>query len=296
MKRWVVGVLALGVGLCFLPGKREPFRLEYVQGEFEVGLESEGEIEKGILVQPFRFLGKGGQVYAFESEDGQWVLKLLRFKSLRSRLKNRVISWLPFMGDWEKNFVARRERKFAALFEGYSAAFRLNRETSGLVLLHFHPTQGEFGEVDLYDNEGVRHRLNLDTSVFIVQKKGRPVNEIIDEKMALGDVEGAAGLLQRLLEAHSEGYAKGLYDKDYGLIHNFGFIDDRPLHIDLGKVVYDERMKEASYQKADLERVMGRLKEWLVRHHPEEAARVLDALFEYRNRAHGAGSILDSRR
>src|ERR1700722_581245 len=38
---------------------------------------------KSILDQPFTYIGKGAQAYAFASEDGKYVLKFFKFKHLR---------------------------------------------------------------------------------------------------------------------------------------------------------------------------------------------------------------------
>lgn len=280
MKKWFYLFLPLLLALFFLPVKREEFKAGYVQGKFDfIPVETLGA--PLAIKQPLTYLGKGGQAYAFETADGKLVLKFLKFKTFRPRLSNKLISLIPFMGDYEANFIAKKQKKFAELYEGYKLAYMLNQEGSGLLYLHFEPTQNQFGTVELIDRQGKKHLVDLDTTVFVIQEKGRLLNELLDEALDQGDHQKAENLLLSFMKFYLSQYAKGLYDRDYGLVHNVGFVGEKPIHIDMGKITYDERMKDPKVQKEDLKLVFKRFEKWLLKHHPKQASQLMEKLSSY---------------
>lgn len=233
---------------------------------------------KTILNQPFTYLGKGGQAYAFVSQDGQYVLKLLKFKFLRPKAYNRLTAFIPFMEDRVTYDVQGRQKKFYELYQGYKWAYQMNKEGSGLIYLHFNPTFNHFGAVTLYDKLGRKHQLELDQVAFILQEKGVLLDQLLHEKLNVNDLEGAKNLLNQFFDAIVAQYNKGLYDRDYGHVHNAGFVRDRPIHIDMGKITYDPRMKEKAAQNDDLRLILARLNQWLTRHYPDSAPLLISNL------------------
>lgn len=287
--KWAIGLLgcfiALSVGYNLYYKAIDGFRLGNVRGAvtydpaWKVKSTKEQEAQvKALLRQPFTYLGKGGQAYAFESEDGRYVLKLLKFKFLRPKITNRLISFIPFLEDKVTNDLQWRQKKFYELYQGYKWAYQLNKEGSGLIYLHFNPTFNQFGAVTLYDKLGRQHTLELDQVAFIIQEKGRLLDQLLNEKLSSKDIEGAKILLNRFFDAVVFQYNKGLYDRDYGHVHNAGFVANRPIHIDMGKITYDPRMKEKSSQNADLKLILARLDKWLIRYHPQVAGILISSI------------------
>lgn len=224
---------------------------------------------KNILKQPFTFIGKGGQAFAFESEDGRYVLKFLKFKYLRHNPVYQLISYIPFLEDYDLNEMQRKIKKFHNVYLGYHWAYKLNRKNSGLIYIHFNPTFNKFGSTELYDKLGTRHYIDLDQVVFVVQKKGRLLNEVLTEAFSKGDVISAQKKVLKIIEMYFDQYKKGLYDRDYGVVHNTGFVGEAPIHIDMGKMTYDLRMRQDSYLKSDILLVCSKIKEWIKKEHPK---------------------------
>ena len=50
-------------------------------------------------------------------------------------------------------------------------------------------------------------------------------------------------------------YKKGIYDRDHGVMHNTGFVEDYPFHLDVGKFSKEESMRQVKFYKKDLERI-----------------------------------------
>ncbi|MGK5594336.1 MAG: hypothetical protein ACSNEK_03140 [Parachlamydiaceae bacterium] len=224
-----------------------------------------------LLARPFKYLGKGGQAYAFESDDGQYVLKFVRFKFLQPRLKLQLISWIPFLEDWDINERERRLRKVHDFYLGYKKAFEVNHLNSGLIYLHFNPTFNQFGSVEIIDRKGLRHIVDLDQTVFILQKKADMLNDLLTRLLKQGDLNAAKEKIKAMLEMYVHHYKMGLHDLGYGVIHNTGFVGDLPIHVDLGKMAFDDEIKVPKSYQADLRLVADKIKGWIGQFHPSQA-------------------------
>lgn len=253
------------------------FYVDYVtsemtfQPEWEIPTLTKTEEKQlnAILNQTFHYIGKGGQAYAFESQDGQYVLKFLKFKYLRPRLSETLISFIPFFEDKKANEMQRRKRKFYDLYRGYKSSYDYLRETTGLLFIHFNPTFGRFGSQDFFDKRGKKHSIDIDQVVFILQKKGELLNKVVATALDQKDFAKAKDAIFKTLEMYLKHYEKGFYDRDYGVMHNAGLTSDGPIHIDLGKITYSEKIKEKSYQKEDLLLVINDMMEWLQKNYPQ---------------------------
>lgn len=111
-------------------------------------------ISTEVFAQPYDFLGKGAQFYAFSSRDGLYVLKL--FKTHHGF----------FAGQKSK------EERRARLFRSAGLAQDKLAKQTGLLQLHLHRTNGICPEVLIYDKLHIAHRLYLDEVAFVLQKKG----------------------------------------------------------------------------------------------------------------------------
>lgn len=250
------------------------FRVEYISSpityhpEWEIkGLPSNKEI-RPLFSQSFKYLGKGGQAYAFESEDGKYVLKFVKFKFLQPRLKHQLISFIPFFEDWNNNEMERRLRKFHDFYLGYKCAFEVNQKNSGLLYLHFNPTFNQFGSVTIFDRNGLKHTVDLDQTVFIVQKKSKMLNELLVNLLDHGQVEEAKRKIEKILDMYLAHYQMGLHDLGFGVIHNTGFSGDLPIHVDLGKMTWDEDIMRQECYKTDLVTIASKIEEWLKENYP----------------------------
>jgi hypothetical protein len=233
-----------------------------------LGEEESADIKK-ILDQPFYYLGKGGQAYAFQSGDQEWVIKFFKKPSIRYWPLYEILSVTPFFEDCKVNEEQRKYRKLFDCFHGYKWGYALNKEGGGLVYVHLNPTFHQFQKLTLYDKLGMKHHVDLDQVVFILQKKGVLLKTILKDDFSRGNLKGAKSRIQAILSMYLDNYKKGLYDRDYGVIHNTGFISGKAAHIDLGKITYDPRMADRDYFQEDLAKVTHRIKEWIEKEFPE---------------------------
>lgn len=178
---------------------------------FNLGSEALPLDVKALLQQPFHFLGSGNQAYAFESEDQKYVLKLFKFHCL-------------------KGLQSKTDR----LKQGLLIANNHNKVNSGILYIHFPPTSAT--HVHLRDKAGRKHALSLDEYVFVLQEKARTLGEVLKEKFKAGDIQGAKEKLATLFKMFEEDLNNGIYDQDHNVISNTGFVKDKPMRIDFGKL------------------------------------------------------------
>lgn len=236
---------------------------------------------KEILSQEFTYLGKGAQVYAFASQDDQWVIKFFKFKHLKpSFFVSFLPSVYPFKEFKEAN-IQRKKRKLEGVFAGYRIAYLFDKENAGLFYVHFNKTNNLGATAILVDKLGLKHKVDLDPTVFIIQKKGQTLRQTLDHFLQKGDLDTAITRVNQILDMYLSEYENGVWDRDHGISHNTGFIADQPLHLDVGKLSYDENMKRKELYKDDLLHVGFKISAWVKEHYPEYYPAILHGLEEH---------------
>lgn len=260
----------------------DDFRLANIQedlsyrSEWEVdplSAEQKQQIQK-ILSQPFYYIGKGAQSYAFSSEDNQYVLKFFKFKHLRP---TPILSWLPSWSPTESyrlRQASRKERKLEGVFSGYHLAYHVHREESGLIFIHLNKTQGLYNHVTLIDKIGRKHVIDLDSVVFLIQRKGETLRTVFNRLLDNGDLEGAKKKISQIFALYLSEYQKGIFDHDHGVMHNAGYIGDQPIHLDVGKLKNNPNMRSHEVYSADIALVANRMAQWFKENRPNEYASI----------------------
>lgn len=229
---------------------------------------SEQNTLENILKQPFFYIGKGAQSYVFGSEDGHYVLKFFKFKHLRpSPFLEWLPSWTP-LESYRLRQAARKERKFEGVFSGYHLAYSMHREDSGLLFVHLNKTKGIFPVVTVYDKIGRSHTIALDDVAFLIQNKGETLRTVIQKLLTEGNVEGAKQRLDQIFDLYASEYQKGIYDHDHGVMQNAGFTGNRPIHLDVGKLKREEKMRSKPYYSDDLALVGAKIGYWIKQNQP----------------------------
>jgi hypothetical protein len=227
---------------------------------------------KRIMGQKFYYLGKGAQVYAFGSEDGLYVIKFFKFKHLKPSL---FIELLPPIGPLKKfkeQSIQRKTRKREGVFSGHAIAYKYDKDNSGLLYLHFNLTHDLCLKAQVMDKLGRSHEVDLDSTIFVVQKKGITLRAALQEELEKGRVEAAAKKGAKILQMYVEEYRKGVFDRDHGITHNTGFIGDTPFHLDVGKFSRPTPPPSQDFFREDLAHVAFKIKQWVKNNYPEYSA------------------------
>ncbi len=237
------------------------FRLAKLQFDFPAESRWDLPLDPSVLAvlsQPFNYLGKGTQSYVFESKDGKYVVKMLRFDRKRG------------------------EKKVLLLFEAFRMAYEHLREETGLLYVHLNPSSKTLPLLHVKDPMGRSLKIDLDSIRFAVQKKG-----VAFEKALLGarnDPPSMEKMLSQFLHLLEERSAKGIWNKDPSLARNFGFLGTRAIEIDFGSYRLGER------EESEVIRYSKKMRRWLLKRAPEWVSR-FDELCEKREIEEGRGVV-----
>ena len=231
---------------------------------------SEGDLQNitGILSQEFQYLGSGAQCYAFISSDNEYVIKFFKMRHLTPKYWLSYIP-IPWLEKYRFEKIDHRERKRQETFDSFKIAFEELKEQTGLVYIHLQKTRFYPGRITVVDKTGKKHIFSLKGVPFILQKKATMIYSHITELMNKGDTAGSLDALSSVLYLVKQRCEKGFADRDGGVSANYGFIDGHPVHIDIGRIVRDESIKDPSNYLMEVIRVSKKIDFWLQRAYPQ---------------------------
>ncbi len=275
MKRkvsWLLFTLAIGASLFFVYRELTDFSLANITMELPNHPEwttppptaEDRDQLSSIIDQPFTYLGKGNQTYVFESQDHKYVLKFFKFGHLKPSL---------FFDN-----APLKSKKIARIFSSHQLAYERNKDNAALLFVHLNKTNSLHLVAHVRDKWGFRHDIDLDSVVFVVQEKAIPARVLISHLLDRGDVASATKRFQSLIGLFLSEYSRGIYDQDHNLMHNTGFIGDKPVRFDVGKMAKDEEMKTPEGSQKDLAAVMRRIDHWLGKYYPQYAEEIRTSL------------------
>jgi hypothetical protein len=207
--------------------------------EWAIDTPDEEQVKK-ILSQSYRFLGKGAQSFVFASADDKWVIKFFRHHHLK------------------------KNSKLAKDFGSYKLAYEKLRTETGLVYLHLNKTDHLNQTLDLIDNIGIHHPIDLDRYEFLIQKKASLAYPALQQWITEGKIKEAKQALTALVQLLKTRSEKGIYDKDPDLNTNFGFIGTEPIQFDIGRF----KLRQGPADPEELMRITDNLHQWLMQKEP----------------------------
>lgn len=219
-----------------------------------------------LFLQEYAFLGSGAQTFAFESEDGQYVLKFFDHNKKRTPFEHLMPLFPAPLKKRVVQTVQKRRDKLHKDFSSYIIAYREMREETGLLMLHLNKTDHLHREVTLIDPIGIRHKVNLDQLEFVVQKRAQLLYPCLERWVDNGELDRGKIALTNVVELLKTRMAKGIFDKDPNLMTNFGLLDLRAIQIDPGRFRYEKRTDKE--KEEELIRITDRLYEWLEEYSP----------------------------
>lgn len=237
-----------------------------------------------ICEQKFRYLGKGSQVYAFESEDEKYVLKLFKCYHLQP------VGWIgqiPLPGKIDaarKAALDKRQKKIADTLRSYKIASQSLRDECGLISMQILPTAEVNQEIILVDKLGREHAINLSKYGYIMQRKASLIYPKLSQWIAENDLFSAKKAISSTVALIVQRSRKGVQDSDPDLHKNAGLIETTAILIDLGSLHRTPEAASEEVYKRDLLKITNRLREWLQKQSPELAT-YLDQEIEHASRS-----------
>jgi hypothetical protein len=221
------------------------------------------------LAQSYRFLGMGEQSSAFVSDDGNYVIKFF---------KNRLFSVasprfsIPFYSEWDRR--KKTQKKALRRDHIYSTyrhcCDRLSQET-GIFYVHFNTTDTLQKTLRLSENASCENAfiVNLDECDFVLQRRAIGLKEYLNSLLEQGRISEAVNAIDRLMQMPYALYKNGMRDRDIVFINNYGFIEDKPVLFDVGRLfpAHGELGRKKMEKKAAL--FMSSIYSWIKANYPE---------------------------
>lgn len=266
MKRWICFfLLAISSALV---GKawhtlKDGFQIRRTFSQMPLKMENVSSplVEKA-LAQPYSYLGRGHQCYAFGSEDGKYVIKLPRFDRYRLSFFLRVN---PF-GLWSEYREKIRddlERRKAFLMESFRIAFEDLREETALLYVHLNETKNLKGSLLIQDRIGRKYKLDPNQTAFLLQEKKPIMMPFFERFLKEGKRKEAQELLDSFLQFISTRARRGIYNKDPSFLRNFGWDMGKAVQIDIGSFYRKPWLSKEEACEKSFQETIQHVRNWL---------------------------------
>ena len=228
------------------------------------------EQANAILAQPFFFLDRGRQCYAFLSSDGHYVLKF--FQQDRFRVAKDYVAFLPdsFLGKkLRKRKVKLRDNKREKALLSFELAKKYAAAETGVTFLHLKATKNQHQSVICLDKRGKLISIPLDNVQFALQRRAKLLKPTLISLMHENKVEEAKARLEQIFDLLVTCAKEGICDSDGALVRNdnLGFLEDKAIYIDIGKLFKVKTPITKAGFEYDLRRLRP-LDKWLIKNYP----------------------------
>jgi hypothetical protein len=263
--------LFLLVAFCLLTSRAwywatDGFRISRIEGFERMGKERGFSEEAALaLSQPYFYLGRGRQCFAFQSEDGQYVIKFPRLDRYRNRLLFRACPFDLFKTSINQRLKSHAHRK-EKLFTSFEISCDELQEDTAIVAMFNAPKNGK--KLEITDRLGRVFWLSLENTGFILQRKLRLFRDVFQEALAKGDRSAIDCILEQFLEVVTRIADKGILSKDGSFLNNFGFDKTRCFQIDVGSFYRPTELSGNEAFAASIHASVETLRVWLLHRDP----------------------------
>ena len=162
---------------------------------------------------------------------------------------------------------------------GYALAYSLDRENSGLVYAQYDSKIPLNSVVTLIDKLGISRTTPIDDYVFVIQSTVIQTRVELTTLLKQGNVARAKERIKQLYELYLSEYSKSLLDHDHNAIDNTGFIGEKAIRHDVGKVAFDESISLPENYTEDWRKIAWeRIDPWMESHFPQYRAEIAQEL------------------
>lgn len=235
----------------------------------------EFQVENGdlpdIFNQRFYYLNAGGQAYAFASEDGAYVIKFFKHHLRRLPIWLKILPLPAKYARQREEQRIKREKKLLRDFTSYKIAYELLPEKTGLLYLHLNKTNHLNQKIRIIDKIGIEHKLPLDEFEFVLQKKAKLTMTYFTDLIEKDDMLSGKKSIDSICELIKTRCQMGIFDEDPRIHHNVGFVEDKAILIDVGRLKKDPKREDPKVQRNDLFEITRKLQLFLNEKSPELA-------------------------
>lgn len=214
----------------------------------------EPAVEK-ILSQPFHYLGRGQQCYAFESEDKKYVMKILRLH------KYRIPFWCALFP--QKELMEHRKKSWENTNHSFEIAFTHLRDESGLIYLH-NAVTCKLPMLTLLDKLGRKSEIDSNHLFFLLQKKAEPILNVAGS-WSRGEV---ISFIDHYLTTLKKRIAKNIRNKNRNVMKNLGTIGKEVIEFDVGEFRFHPTSADSASRRIEMQKSTKKLRKWLSQKDP----------------------------
>lgn len=214
-------IFIVALSLSLLAHFRTPFSPDTIAAPMQ---ELAREIEFSYP-QNYHFLAAGRQSFAFVSDDGKIVLKFFNKKYLE-------MPWYSFLFSGEKE---KREKRKKYFDESYFLAEKFLAGQTGLLYVHLGKTKN-LPKIVVQDGANRQFAIDLNSVPFILQRKGELIYDSLQKIYETKGEQAFLSALDDFLDLIALRITLGIADGDHDVEHNYGFLDDKPFHLDPGRL------------------------------------------------------------
>lgn len=220
---------------------------------------------QSILDQPFYFLGRGQQAYAFESSDGKYVIKFLRMPKYHPPFWTKLPLLPSFLAAKGAKVTKRRDSFWKSCQRSVKLAERELMHEMGLIFCHLEQTDDMQKFVTIYDRSKVSHLVDLDRYAFILQRKMEPIAPYLLSLYEKNSEDEIIKTIASFKEAISYRSHKKIGNKNRNCMRNMGLLDGKVQEFDVGELRVDPNLDSG----LEMQKSTKQLKMWLEVNMPE---------------------------
>ncbi len=235
-------LFCLGIGEClyFLKDGFSERRIHYLRTQKTKDLDI---ATLDALKQPFHYLGRGRQCFAFASKDDRYVLKLPRTDIYRNPLWKRAIFSCKAK---DKDHLER----LRFIMNSFQIAESELKSQTGVVALHLGQSKPSGKTLHLIDALGSSYHISQDRTLFVLQEKKQLLFPTLLTALKK-DPEEAKKILDSLIASIAERARKGILNRDRSFLRNYGYSDGKTYQIDIGSFFYSKDLEpDTAFQKS----------------------------------------------
>ena len=233
-----------------------------IQGPLQMGKASHPSEEAlGYLEQPYCYLAKGRQCFAFLSQDGKTVVKFFNYNRFSLPFP---LNHLPFL----KSLYQKRQSRFIPTMQSYEIANEYLQEETGLLYVHLQQGGG-LPDLEIKDRGGGRHCIDLNKTAFVLQRFAKPIYEEFQERFQQSGQEGVEEAVQSFLMILHKRCALGIADDDRDVEINFGFCNETAMLLDPGRLFFDQGLQTKEGVEEEMRAATRKLRRYLKKNYPE---------------------------
>lgn len=205
-----------------------------------------------ILNQPLKYLGRGGQCYAFTTADQKYVVKMLKYNNNYPKIWFRLFPFPGKLEQYRQLLIARKKNKLKGEYKSYQIALQDLQEETGIIYVHLDAGTLPGLQLEIFDKIQIRHYLQADAFQFYIQKKGTPFYPKLESLIKQGQIQEVKVALEEMSSYLKKRCLKQISDKDDGIWRNFAFYENHPFQVDIGQFLYDPSLSSEQSTEENL--------------------------------------------